>query len=464
MMTTTSITAEIDELIFTAEETVEPTPNEDRWKVMIVDDEEEIHNVTKLALGDFTFEGKGITFLSAYSGQEAEQQMRQHPDTALILLDVVMEADDSGLVVAKRIRQELGNQLVRIVLRTGQPGQAPEGTVVIDYDINDYKAKTELTTQKLFTTVVTALRTFRHLTMIETHRRELDRLAMASARFVPREFLNVLQKQSIVEVELGNFISQEMTVMFSDIRSFTAISELMTPQENFDFVNAYLNYVSPIIREYDGFVIKYMGDGLMAVFPGGADDGLRAGISKLQRVALYNLERQKQGQPPIQIGVGLHTGPLMMGIVGETARMQGDVLSDVVNLASRLEGLTKFYGVSLIISEKVYKRLENPDQYHVRLLGKALVKGRGAPVSLFEIFDGDPPELMETKEQTKEDFEQGLFLYYQKQFPEASVYFNNVLKRNPADKAARLYMQRAAHGMVHGVPDDWTGVEVMQEK
>jgi two-component system sensor histidine kinase ChiS len=431
---------------------------------MIVDDEEEIHNVTKLALNDFTFEGKGITFLSAYSGQEAEQLMRSHPDTALILLDVVMETDDSGLVVAQRIRQELGNRLVRIVLRTGQPGQAPEGTVVIDYDINDYKAKTELTTQKLFTTVVTALRTYRHLTMIEAHRRELDRIALASARFVPREFLNVLQKQSIVEVELGNFTAQEMTVMFSDIRSFTTLSEIMTPQENFDFVNAYLTYVGPIIRQHNGFIVKYLGDGIMAVFPHSADDAIRASIDKLKRVSAYSLEQQKNGHPSIQIGIGLHTGPLMMGIVGEMARMQGDILSDVVNLASRLEGLTKFYGVSLIISEKVYKRLENPDEYNVRLLGKVQVKGRGAPVSLFEIFDGDPPELVDIKQQTKSDFEEGLFLYYQKQFPEASVYLNNVLKCNPADKAARLYMQRAAHCMVHGVPEEWTGVEVMQEK
>lgn len=463
-MPTTSMIAEVDELVFAAEETVATRPDQDCWKVMIVDDEEEIHNVTKLALSDFTFEGKGITFLSAYSGQEAEQLIQNHPDTALVLLDVVMETDDAGLVVARRIRQELGNGMVRIVLRTGQPGQAPEGTVVIDYDINDYKAKTELTTQKLFTTVVTALRTFRHLTMIEAHRRELDRLALASARFVPREFLSVLQKQSIVEVELGNFISQEMTVMFSDIRSFTTLSEMMTPQENFDFVNDYLNYISPIIREHNGFVIKYIGDGLMAVFPENADDALRAGIAKLQKVSVYNTARLARGYKPIQIGIGLHIGPLMMGIVGEAARMQGDVLSDVVNLASRIEGLTKFYGVSLIISEKVYKRLEEPDRYNVRLLGKVQVKGRGAPVSLFEIFDGDPPEIIEIKQQTKSDFEEGLFLYYQRQFPEASVYFNNVLKRYPEDKTARIYMQRAAHCMVHGVPEDWTGVEVMQEK
>jgi adenylate cyclase len=463
-MPATSMIAEVDELIFAAEETAAARPEQDLWKVMIVDDEEEIHNVTKLALNDFTFEDKGITFLSAYSGQEAEQLIQSHPDTALILLDVVMETDDAGLVVAKRIRQELGNGLVRIVLRTGQPGQAPEGTVVIDYDINDYKAKTELTTQKLFTTVVTALRAFGHLTTIENHRRETERLALSSARFVPREFLQVLQKKSIVEIELGNYASSEMTVMFSDIRSFTTLSEMMTPQENFDFVNAYFGYINPIIRENKGFVVKYLGDGMMAIFPESADDAVRAGISQLKQVAQFNADRQARGYHPIQIGIGVHTGSLMVGIVGDAARMQGDAFSDNVNLTSRLEGLTKFYGVSLIISDEVFRRLEDPGRYKLRFLGKVQAKGREAPISLFEVFDGDPAAILEVKQQTKSDFEEGLMLFLQKQFPEASVHFNSVLKHNPGDKAARLYLQRAAHCMVHGVPDGWTGVEVMQEK
>jgi hypothetical protein len=154
----------------------------------------------------------------------------------------------------------------------------------------------------------------------------------------------------------------------------------------------------------------------------------------------------------------------MVGIVGDAARMQGDALSDNVNLTSRLEGLTKFYGVSLIISDEVFRRLEDPSRYNLRFLGKVQTKGREAPISVFEVFDGDPVTMLEVKQQTKSDFEEGLMLYLQKQFPEASVYFNKVLKHNPEDKTARLYMQRAAHCMVHGVPDDWTGVEVMQEK
>jgi serine phosphatase RsbU (regulator of sigma subunit) len=158
---------EDETLVFAGEEASAPISTPAGWPVMIVDDEPEIHNITMLSLAEFTFQGKPLTFLNAYSGHEARQLIEAHPDVALILLDVVMETDDAGLKLVKYIREERDNGRVRIILRTGQPGQAPEGRVIVDYDINDYKAKTELTTQKLFTTVITALRAFHHLTTIE---------------------------------------------------------------------------------------------------------------------------------------------------------------------------------------------------------------------------------------------------------------------------------------------------------
>ena len=152
------IVADDDELIFAEEDEVEEKPREASWKILIVDDEIEIHNITKLALKEFTFENKLITFISAYSGKEAKEMLQAHRDIALILLDVVMETEEAGLELVKYIRDILDNQIVRIILRTGQPGQVPEDVVIVSYDINDYKTKTELTNKKLFTTVVTALR------------------------------------------------------------------------------------------------------------------------------------------------------------------------------------------------------------------------------------------------------------------------------------------------------------------
>lgn len=168
---------ESDDILFAAEEYPPSQPDQGGWKVMIVDDDVEIHHITELSLAEFTFEDQGLNFINAYSGQEAQRLIESQPDIALILLDVVMETDDAGLQTVKYIRETLGNPWVRIVLRTGQPGQAPEAQVIVDYDINDYKAKTELTRQKLVTTVVTALRTFHHVTTIEHQQLENARLS-----------------------------------------------------------------------------------------------------------------------------------------------------------------------------------------------------------------------------------------------------------------------------------------------
>lgn len=161
-----------EELLF-ADEVSEDSPTES-WKILIVDDEAQVHTATDIALRKFVFENKSLKFISAYSATEARQLIQEHPDVAIILLDVIMETDDAGLEFVKYVREVLGNQLVRIILRTGQPGQVPEKSIIIDYDINDYKTKTELTTSKLYTTVLTALRSFclGHKLQSEIERRE----------------------------------------------------------------------------------------------------------------------------------------------------------------------------------------------------------------------------------------------------------------------------------------------------
>lgn len=431
-----------DELVFAAEEPAGENPSAGLWKVMIVDDDPEVHNVTQLALRDFNFENKRLALIDAYSGEEAKRLLQEHPDTALILLDVVMEQDDSGLEVVRFIRNQLANDTVRIVLRTGQPGQAPERAVIVDYDINDYKAKIELTTAKLFTTVVAALRTFRHVAAIETQRQELERIAAASARFVPREFLKILGKSSITDIALGDQVYHEMSILFADIRAFTTLSEERSPQQIIDFVNGFLGQFGPVIRQNKGFVVKYMGDALMAVFPDSADDALQAAITELRLLA----RQTAQSRITFNIGIGIHTGDTVLGTVGDGGRLQADLLSDAVNLASRLEGLTKEYGAPIVISEQTLQKLQYPEHWHSRFLGKVRVKGRRSNVLIYEVFD-DTDKL---KLETKTDFEEGLNLYYQNEFAEASVLFNGVIKNNPADKAARLYLERSARYMVQG--------------
>ncbi len=165
-----------DELRLAEEEVPEELAGATPWKIMIVDDEKEIHQATCLALRGFVFQGKPLTFISAYSGEEAMRLIEAHPDTAIILLDVVMEKNDAGLNVIKHVREVLGNKLVRIILRTGQPGESPEESVIMAYNINDYKTKTELTRQKLFTSMVATLRSFDDVATLEANRQKFAEL------------------------------------------------------------------------------------------------------------------------------------------------------------------------------------------------------------------------------------------------------------------------------------------------
>jgi response regulator RpfG family c-di-GMP phosphodiesterase len=190
-----------------ARDPIKTSPDERPLRILIVDDELDVHSVTRLALRGVTFKGRPLELMSAYSGTEAFEVMSTCNDIALVLLDVVMETDDAGLKLVGRIREELNNQLVRIVLRTGQPGQAPEQQVIIDYDINDYKAKTELTTQKLFTTVVASLRAYESLVMIERSRVGLSKILEGATNLYQihslREFASGVLNQISAILDVG---------------------------------------------------------------------------------------------------------------------------------------------------------------------------------------------------------------------------------------------------------------------
>jgi response regulator RpfG family c-di-GMP phosphodiesterase len=171
-----------DDLVFAAEDVAAtPARGQDAWKLLIVDDEEEVHSITRMVLGGYEFEGVPLAFLSAYSAAEGRRLMAEHADVAVMLLDVGMETPHAGLDLARHVRDALGNRLVRIILRTGQPGQAPEREVITRFDINDYKNKSELTAQKLFTAVTTGIRSFRDLQAIERSRQGLEDIISASA-------------------------------------------------------------------------------------------------------------------------------------------------------------------------------------------------------------------------------------------------------------------------------------------
>jgi len=291
-----------------------------------------------------------------------------------------------------------------------------------------------------------------------------ETLTNSYARFVPTEIMGLLKKKAITEVALGDAIQQEMTILFSDIRSFTTMSESMTPKENFEFLNALMRRTGPAIRENHGFVDKFIGDAIMALFPRSPENAVKAAIQMKRNLLLYNVRRSAQGFQPLKVGIGINTGLVMLGTIGEPERMDGTVISDTVNLASRIEGLTKHYDATLLITEQTLFRLEDPTKYKFRLIERVKVKGKNDPVSIFEVFEGDADDSVLLKTKTQGDFEHGVQDYQNANFASAENLFRNVLDADPSDGAARLYLQKSEHFAAHGAPPDWEAVAVMESK
>ncbi|MGH9003050.1 MAG: adenylate/guanylate cyclase domain-containing protein [Acidimicrobiia bacterium] len=425
-----------DMVVFAPEDTGDHTGGGGAWRVLVVDDEPEVHEVTRIALEGFRFEGRPLLLTGAFSAAEGAEALARHPDTAVVLLDVVMESDTAGLELARRVRQELANPLVRIILRTGQPGQAPERRVLVDYDINDYKDKADLTATRLFTAMVSALRSYRDLA-------HLDRLNRALARFVPPRLTELLGKPTLADLALGDCIQVHMAVLFADLRSFTAMSEGLSPLEAFRFVNDYLAALGPVIRTHGGYIDKYIGDAILAVFPGGADDALTAASAMQHRVDELNVARRAQDEPALSVGVGVHAGPLTLGIVGEEERLEGTVIADAVNLASRLEGLCKDFGVRIVTTEDCLAAAGARAGHATRLLGTVPIRGKLAAVRVYELFAGDPPERRDAKLATRSALRRAVEGVADGRFEEAIEELRTVLDAIPDDPVSRHLLAEA---------------------
>ncbi len=289
-------------------------------------------------------------------------------------------------------------------------------------------------------------------------------LTQSYARFVPEQLLTRLGKSTILDVRLGDAVEREMTILFSDIRSFTVISETMTPRENFEFINSFLQNTGPVIREQGGYIDKYIGDSIMALFPESPEHALLSAVQMRRLLSAYNVRRKHNGFREIQIGIGINTGPVMLGIVGEEQRLEGTVIADAVNLAARLEGLCKRYGATILISEQTLFRLPEPENYHYRILDYVRVKGKSDTVTVVEVFDGDPPELFGQKNQSRVSFERAVTLFGTGDFTSARARFEDVLRNSPDDPAAAIYAARAAEYERHGPPPNWQGITDLDQK
>jgi two-component system sensor histidine kinase ChiS len=252
--------------------------------------------------------------------------------------------------------------------------------------------------------------------------------------------------------------------MFSDIRMYTSRIEGMTPEESFDFLGSYYRRIGPVIEENGGMVNQFLGDGIVALFPGPPDNAVQAAIGIQHEIGQINAEGERQGLAPISSGIGLHTGGVILGILGDKDRFSGSVVSDAVNVASRVESLTKTYGMRIAASGDTLSALHRSDAVLHRFLDVVRLKGRKNPTMVYDLFGGDDEAERLHKTRTRERFERGLAAYRGERFEEASRLFSGVLAENARDTAAELFLARCDHYARHGVPLGWAGIEELQSK
>ncbi len=269
-------------------------------------------------------------------------------------------------------------------------------------------------------------------------------------KFVPSEFIQGLGLERITDVKLGNHVSASLCVLFADLRNFSTLSESLEPTQVMSLVNGYLSSVTPAIQEAGGHIVQYQGDGVLAVFPDGVGGGICASQTMQDALSLYSQEYFEGTTHKLKMGVGLHYGQVEMGIIGNEDRWESTVIADAVNTAARIESLTKPLGAEVLISDVVYNAYESRHAIETRRLGEFDVKGRANRVALREVLSSLDAEQRELRLETRTLFEGGVDALIEGDVSEAVLAFDEVIRKNPQDVAARVFQRRVLQGALTG--------------
>lgn len=292
----------------------------------------------------------------------------------------------------------------------------------------------------------------------------LQSLTEAQQRFVPYQFLESLDYQDIAEVDLGVHVAKEMSVMFCDLRGFTPLTERLGPAGVIRLLNGYFGEMEPPIIENGGFIDSFNGDEIMALFDVSPDKAVRAGISMRLALKEFNRKAAAAGETVLRMGIGLNTGSLLLGTVGGRDRIKCGVVGDPVNLASRIEQLTKRYETPFLIGETTYRRLARPEDISTRVVDRVAVKGKMQPVTLYEVLDAEFGERRAGKEAGREALYAGFAHYYARAFEDAIKCFEASLSIQPDDVIPQVFIKRCRRNIETPPGDHWTGVEKLTTK
>ena len=280
------------------------------------------------------------------------------------------------------------------------------------------------------------------IAMKESIRGKINDIEVINAsyeRFVPKEFLTLLQKKSIIDVEIGDNSSLEMSVLFSDMRNFTMISEKLSPQQSFKFLNNYLDKMTPAINDNQGFIDKYIGDAIMALFPNKPDDAVQAAIEMNKALKLLNKD---EASDQLNMGIGIHMGTLVLGTIGKDTRMETTVISDTVNSSARLESLNKLYGTNILISGGVRYSLSDSLQSQSRLIDLTAVKGKSALLEVYEVLNPDITDHYSSKLETSKILEKVVKYFFDKKVDSAVKELKKIAKYRKTDNVVQYWVDK----------------------
>lgn len=290
------------------------------------------------------------------------------------------------------------------------------------------------------------------------------RLIEVQQRFVPRQFLESLAHHNIAQVSLGEHVLKTMSVMFADLRGFTSLAERLDPRSTIELLNRYFPSMERPIAEAGGFIDSFAGDEIMALFDASADAAVRAGIGMCQALDAFNRRSAPLGQPALQMGIGVNTGPVVLGTVGSQSRIQCTVIGDTVNLASRIEQLTKTYGGRFLIGEQTFRELADPAPYAIRLVDRVSVVGKSTAAEIYEIVAAETPERRAAKRATGDLVRSAMDRYFTGQFAAALPLFERACAADPEDAVPFLFAGRCSRNLRGLSPDDRQGFERLVEK
>ncbi len=388
-----------------------------RTKILVVDDDDLNRRVLREHLSNETFE-----VFEAASGKEALEQIKIRKFDAL-LLDVMMPGM-TGYEVCRTVRTYYSPTDLPVLMLTAKQ-QVQDLIEGFRSGANDYVHKPFVKDEIL--------------ARLQTHL-GISLTARAMQKFVPQDYIKILGHKHLTELALGEAVEMPMGILFTDIVGFTKILETMKPSETFAWLNRCYRILGPEIRKTGGFIDKYIGDGVMALFPESPDAALSAALA-------MNHGAQQLGD--IKLGTGLHWGQTMLGTLGEPERFETTVLSDAVNIASRVEGASRIFGCQIVVTSALKDALKKPKDYRWRRLGHVRFKGREGAIELFEVLDAAGENSLKFK--THDEFEAGIVFFQKGEFMKAMLHFQSVLDLDAGDLAAEYYLKRCRYFQDEGV-------------